>query len=81
MWPVESLATCGPSCHSPDPGCWFSTAIGLAPPASAVKVAVTERLADSVTVHGPAPVQALLQPAKVEPAAAVALRATAVPLA
>ena len=41
-------------------------------------VAVTLRSAPIVTAQPPAPVQAPLQPAKVEPAAAVAVRVTAV---
>jgi hypothetical protein len=44
-------------------------------------VAVTERLVLIVTVHGPEPVHAPLQPANVEPGAAVALNETDVPAA
>ena len=43
--------------------------------------AVTERFADIVTAQGPVPAHAPLQPPKVEPAAAVALRLTGMSLA
>src|SRR5215468_2375766 len=46
-----------------------------------LKVAVTDCAADSETVQVPVPVQAPLQPEKVEPLAAVAVRVTEVPLA
>ena len=46
-----------------------------------LKVAVTVRAAVIVTVQAPVPVHAPLQPAKVEPAAAVAASVTDVPLA
>jgi hypothetical protein len=46
-----------------------------------LKVAVTDLAADIVTEHVPVPVQLPLQPAKVEPAAGVAVNVTAVPLA
>ncbi len=42
-------------------------------------MAVTEVAALTVTVQVPVPEQAPLQPAKVEPAAGVAVRVTAVP--
>src|SRR5437899_7258965 len=29
IWPCASSATFGPSCHAVEPGCWFSTTIGL----------------------------------------------------
>jgi len=45
------------------------------------KVAVTEVAAVRVTVHEPVPLQAPLQPVKVEPEAGVVERVTAVPLA
>jgi hypothetical protein len=45
-----------------------------------LKVAITEAAAESVTVHAAVPVQAPVHPAKEEPAAAVAVRVTAVPL-
>ncbi len=44
-------------------------------------VAVTLRAAVMLTVHGPVPVQAPLQPANVEPVPAAAVRVTAVPAA
>jgi hypothetical protein len=47
----------------------------------ALKVAVTVVAAFSVTVHVPVPEQGPLQPAKVEPAAGVAVRATTAPVA
>src|SRR5262252_3311058 len=46
-----------------------------------LKVAVTDWAADSETVQVPVPVQAPLQPPKVEPLAAAAVRVTEVPLA
>src|SRR5215468_9087464 len=46
-----------------------------------LKVAVTDCAADSETVQVPVPVQAPLQPEKVEPLAAAAVRVTEVPLA
>jgi hypothetical protein len=48
--------------------------------ATTLKVAVTDLAAFIVTVHVPVPVQAPLQPAKVEPDAAVAVSVTEVPL-
>ena len=48
---------------------------------TAVNVAVTARAALIVSEHVPVPVQAPLQPVKVEPVAGVAVSATAVPLA
>lgn len=45
------------------------------------KAAATERLSLIVTVHGPLPEQAPLQPAKLEPAAGVAASVTEVPSA
>jgi hypothetical protein len=45
-----------------------------------VNVAVTAAAAFIVTVHGPVPVQAPLQPVKAEPALGVAVRVTTVPL-
>ncbi len=44
---------------------------------AALEVAPTERAALIVTVQAPVPVQALLQPPKVDPDAGVALRVTA----
>ena len=58
-----------------------SSGRGLGIGADTLKVAVTLRAASIVTVHPPAPVQAPLQPAKVEPSVAAALRLTVVPLA
>jgi len=46
---------------------------------AALNVAVTAVGAVTVTLHAPVPAQAPLQPAKVEPAAGVAVRVTAVP--
>ena len=46
---------------------------------AAVKVAVAETLAFMVTLQPAVPEQAPLQPAKLEPAAAAAVRVTAVP--
>ena len=45
-----------------------------------MKVAVTLRAASIVTLHVPVPVQAPLQPAKIQPALGVAARITTVPL-
>src|SRR5437868_3495091 len=45
-----------------------------------LKVAVTDRAALIVTVHGPVPVHAPPQPPKVEPAAGVAVKVIGVPL-
>jgi hypothetical protein len=47
---------------------------------TAVKVALTERVAVIETVQVPVPEQSPLHPAKVEPDAAVAVRVTVVPL-
>jgi hypothetical protein len=46
-----------------------------------LNVAVTDFAVFIVTVHVPVPVQAPLQPVKVEPAAAVAVSVTEAPLA
>ncbi len=54
-----------------------SVVVACAPTAN---VAVTLLAASSTTAHPPVPVQAPLQPVKVEPVAAVALRPTLVPL-
>jgi hypothetical protein len=48
--------------------------------AAALKVAVTAAAAFMVTLHAPVPAQAPDQPAKMEPAAGVAVRVTVVPL-
>jgi len=50
------------------------------PPPERLKVAVTVFAAFIVTTQEPVPVQAPDQPAKVEPAAEVAVRVTTVPL-
>ena len=50
-------------------------------PPEVSKVAVTARLAVMDTTQVPVPTQAPLQPANVEPEAAVAVRVTVVPLA
>src|SRR5262252_506471 len=52
-----------------------------APVTLGLKVAVTDCAAVIETVQVPVPVQAPLQPAKVEPLAAAAVRVTEVPLA
>jgi hypothetical protein len=49
------------------------------PEAWTSKVAVAARSPDMATAQGPLPVQAPLQPAKVEPAAGVGVRVTVVP--
>ncbi len=49
-------------------------------PVLPVNVAVTLRPRLMVTVHVPVPVQAPLQPVKVEPVAAAAVRVTLVPV-
>ena len=57
---------------------WFNAVI----PALVLKVAVTEVLLDSVTLHVPVPEQPPpLHPPNVDPEFAVAVRVTAVPLA
>ena len=57
------------------------TAPAQGPGAGPLNVAVTLRTASRVTTQVPVPVQAPLQPANVEPLAAIAVRVTAAPLA
>jgi hypothetical protein len=67
--------------------CVDSSTVVVAIRGLSVKLALAENVAEtvaaalSVTVHVPVPEQPPLQPVKVEPAAGVAVKATAVPLA
>jgi len=66
----------------PEPSSSFQWAMGgVMTTGAEVKVDVTARTAVMVTAQAPVPEQAPLQPEKVEPAAGVAVRVTAVPAA
>src|SRR4030095_2026552 len=59
---------------------WATSGLSVKLVLAVAKIAVTARAALIVTLQAPVPVQAPLQPAKVEPVAGAAVRLTAAPL-